>query len=74
MTESTEATRRRYYWVCPRCHEHVDRALGRCVCGGTKAERKAAHQRVRAASAPNGWWIAAWLSLGTFGFLWMMLE
>jgi hypothetical protein len=74
VSESRTETTRRYYWACPRCYEYVPRARERCACGGTKAERKEAHARVRAAAPPNGWWIAAWLSLGTFGALWVMLE
>ena len=74
MTESPVSTTRRYYWVCPRCHKHVPRADERCACGGSKAERKAAHERVRAKPAPQRWWIAVWLSLGTFGLLWFLLE
>ena len=73
MAELSVQTTRRYYWVCPRCFAHVPRPEPRCGCGGTKAERKRAHARVGAPPQPH-WWVAAWLSLGTFGLLWLLLD
>jgi ribosomal protein L40E len=73
VAEVDASTTRRYYWVCPRCFGHVPRRAERCPCGGTKAERKRAHERV---TPPTGqpWWVAAWLGLGSLGLLWILLE
>ncbi len=73
MAQLSVATTRRYYWICPRCFGHVPRRDERCACGGSKSERKRAHERV-SQPQPANLWLAAWISLGTFGLLWMLLE
>lgn len=68
---SVAATRQ--YWICPRCYAHVPRPIERCGCGGTKAERKRAHERV-GPPPPQHAWIATWVSLVSLGALWMLLK
>jgi hypothetical protein len=74
-SNSESGRRRRYFWHCPRCYAFVPREKGRCECGGTKAERKRAHEQVTARPGIAGAWLMITLvTLGSFGLLWALLD